>query len=169
VTCGIPRLSPHLCHNPYAYLSPPRLVTSPTSTPKTHSQPPPPRPLYHSKRLKDPETKEAFINALAKKVTVSRTTPIIQKLHNEVQGKKIPIQSFADAQTLKSRGSCRCPNTEITWILQKAALEILTIVDPPMLTRATAKNHAQNTTHHKQYSSAQPNFTEMPSTPCEKI
>ena len=36
------------------------LPTSPTCTLKTSSQSSPPRTLYHSKRLKDKETKEAF-------------------------------------------------------------------------------------------------------------
>jgi len=36
------------------------LPTSPSPTPKPPSQSSPPRTLYHSKRLKDTETKEAF-------------------------------------------------------------------------------------------------------------
>ena len=63
------------------------LPTSPTSTLTTYSQSSPPRTLYHSKRLKDKDTKEAFTRALA--VKVSRITPSIKKLHAQLQ-KKFP-------------------------------------------------------------------------------
>ena len=43
------------------------LPTTPTPTLKPTSQSSPPRTLYHSKRLKDKDTKEAFTKALAKK------------------------------------------------------------------------------------------------------
>jgi len=106
------------------------LSTTPTPPLKPTSQPFPPRTLYHSKHLKDKDTKEAFIQALARKV--SRITPNIQKLHAQLQGKKIFPQSFADTV-----------NSEITSILQKTALEILTQIDPQAFphTRATANSH----------------------------
>jgi len=44
------------------------LPTSPTPTLKPSSQSSPSRTLYHSKRFKDKDTKEAFTKALAKKV-----------------------------------------------------------------------------------------------------
>jgi len=69
------------------------LPTTPTATVKPTSQSSPQRTLYHSKRLKDKDTKEAFTKALFKKV--SRITPTIQKLHAQLQGEKISPQSFA--------------------------------------------------------------------------
>jgi len=41
------------------------LPTSPTPTLKPSSQSSPPRTMYHSKHLKDKDTKEAFTKALA--------------------------------------------------------------------------------------------------------
>jgi len=113
------------------------LPTSPTPTLKPSSQSSPPRTRYHSKRLKDKDTKEAFTKAFAKKV--SRITPTIQKLHVQLQGKKISPQSFADTA-----------NSEITSILQKTALEILTQIDPSPHTRTTANSHVQpsRANHH---------------------
>jgi len=111
------------------------LPTSPTSTLKPSSQSTPLRTLYHSKRLKDKETKEAFTKALAKKV--SRITPTIQKLHDQFLGKQISPQSFVDTA-----------NSEITSILQKTALEILTQIDPSLHTRTTANSHVKPCNHH---------------------
>ena len=69
---------------------------------------------------------------------MSRITPSIQKLHALLLGKKFP-QSFAD--TAKS---------EITSILQKTALEILTQIDLSPHTRTTANSHVQpsRANHH---------------------
>ena len=68
-----------------------------------------------------------------------RITPTIQKLHVQLQGKKISPQSFADTA-----------NSEITSILQKTALEILTQIDPSPHTRTTANSHVQpsRANHH---------------------
>jgi len=81
------------------------LPTSPTSTLKPSSQSSPPRTLYHSKHLKDKDTKKAFTRALAKKV--SRITPFIQKLHAQLLGKKFPHSPSQTWQTLKSHPSCK--------------------------------------------------------------
>ena len=90
-------------------------------------------------RLKDKDTKEAFTRVLARKV--SRITPTIQKLHAQLQGKQISPQSFADTA-----------NTEITSILQKTALEILTQIDSQTSphTRTTSNSHVQDSraNHH---------------------
>jgi len=115
------------------------LPTTPTPTVKPTSQSSPPRTLHHSKCLKDKDTKEACTKALAKKV--SRITPTIQKLHAQLQGEKISPQSFTDTA-----------NSEITSILQKTALEILTQIDPQASphTRTTANTHVQpsRANHH---------------------
>ena len=111
------------------------LPTTPTPTLKPTSQSSPPRTLYHSKRLKDKDTKEAFTRALAKKVL--RITPTIQKLYTQLQGKKISPQLFADTA-----------NSEITSVLQKTALDILTQVDPSQHTRTTANPHVTPSNHH---------------------
>jgi len=79
------------------------LPTSPTPPLKPSSHSSPPRTLYHSKRLKDKETKDSFTKALAKKV--SRITPIIQKLHTQLLGKKSPHSPSQTQQTLKSHPS----------------------------------------------------------------
>jgi len=67
--------------------------------------------------------------------------PTIQKLHAQLQGKKISPQSFADTA-----------NSEITSILQKTALKILTQIDPQASphTRTTANSHVQpsRANHH---------------------
>jgi len=111
------------------------LPTLPTPTLKPSSQSSPPRTLYHSKRLKDKDTKEAFTRALAK--TVSRITPSIQKLHAQLLGKNISPQSFEDTA-----------NSEITSVLQKTALEILTHIDPSPHTRTTANPHVKPSNNH---------------------
>jgi len=113
------------------------LPTSPTLTLKPSSQSSPPRTLYHSKRPKDQDTKEAFTKALAKKLLF--ITPTIQKLHVQLVGKKHFAQSLADTA-----------NSEITSILQKTALEILTQIDPSPHTRTTANLHVQpsRANHH---------------------
>ena len=117
------------------------LPTTPTPTLKHITQSSPPRTLYHSKCLKDKDTKEAFTRVLARKV--SRITPTIQKLHAQLQGKQISPQSFANTA-----------NSEITSILQKTALEILTQIDPqtPPHTRTTANSHVQDSraNHHSE-------------------
>jgi len=81
------------------------LPTSPTPTLKPSSQSSPPRTLYHSKRLKDKDTREAFAKASGKKV--SRITPTIQKLHVQLQAKKSPHSPSQTRQTLKSHQSCK--------------------------------------------------------------
>ena len=111
------------------------LPTTPTPALKPTSQSSPPRTLYHSKRLKDKDTKEAFTRALAKKVL--RITPTIQKLYTQLQGKKISPQLFADTA-----------NSEITSVLQKTALDILTQIDPSPHTRTTANPHVKPSNHH---------------------
>jgi len=110
-----------------------------TPTLKHISQSSPPRTLYHSKRLKDKDTKEVFTRALARKV--SRTTPTIQKLHAQLKGKKISPQSFADTA-----------NSEITSILQKTALEILSQIDlqasPHTRTSTNSQIQDSRANHH---------------------
>jgi len=64
---------------------------------------------------------------------MSHITPTIQKLHAQLTSP----QSFADAAT-----------SEITSILQKTALEILTQIDPSPHTRTTAKSHVKPSNHH---------------------
>jgi len=72
---------------------------------------------------------------------VSRITPTIQKLHAQLQGKQISPQSFADTA-----------NSEITSILQKTGLEILTQIDSQTSphTRTTSNSHVQDSraNHH---------------------
>jgi len=68
---------------------------------------------------------------------VSRITPSIQKLHAHLLGKKTCSQSFADTA-----------NSEITSVLQKTALKILTQIDPSPHTRTTANPHVKPSNHH---------------------
>jgi len=115
------------------------LPTTPTPTLKHISQSSPPRTLYHSKRLKDKDTKEAFTRALARKVL--RTTPTIQKFHAQLQGKQISPQSSANTA-----------NSEITSILRKTALEILAQIDlqasPHTSTTANSQIQDSRANHH---------------------
>jgi len=68
---------------------------------------------------------------------VSGITPTIQKLHAQLLGKKNSPQSFTGTA-----------NYEITSILQKTALEILTQIDLSPHTRTTAKSHVKLFNHH---------------------
>jgi len=90
-SCPVPPLPPH---------------TSPTRT------------LYHSKRSKDAQTKDAYTSALAKKV--AKITPTFSRLTAQLHSSKISPQSFADTA-----------NAAITQILQHAAHVVLGKVDPP--------------------------------------
>ena len=73
--------------------------------------------LYHSKRLKDPQTKDAYMSALAKRV--AKITPTFGRLTAQLLSSKISPQSFAD--------TANAANTEF---LQHAAHVVLGKVDP---------------------------------------
>ena len=92
----------------------------------TSSYPVPPLPLhtshtrtlYHSKRSKDPQTKDAYTSALAQKV--AKITPTFSRLTTQLHSSKISPQLFSDTA-----------NAAITEILQQAAHVVLEKVDPP--------------------------------------
>jgi len=70
------------------------LPTSSNPVPPIPPHASPARALYHSKRLKDPQTKDAFTSALAKKIAnISHT---FTRLTTQLHSSKITPQSFAD-------------------------------------------------------------------------
>ena len=71
------------------------LPTSSNPVPPTPPHTSPARTLYHSKRLKDPQTKNAFTSALAKKV--AKISHTFTRLSTQLHSSKITPQSFADA------------------------------------------------------------------------
>ena len=91
----------------------------------TSSIPVPPLPphnspactLYHSKRLKDPQTKDAFTSALAKKV--ANTSHTFTLLTSQLLSSQITPQSSADTA-----------NAALSEILQHTAHVVLGKVDP---------------------------------------
>jgi len=70
------------------------LPTSSNLVPPLPPHTSPARTLYHSKRLKDPQTKNAFTSTLAKKV--AKITPTFSRLTAQLHSSKICPQSFAD-------------------------------------------------------------------------
>jgi len=77
----------------------------------------PARTLYHSKRLKDPQTKDAFTSALAKKV--AKISHTFTRLTTQLHSSKITPKSFADTA-----------NAALSEILEHAAHVVLGKVDP---------------------------------------
>jgi len=68
--------------------------------------------LYHSKRLKNPQTKDAFTSALAQKV--AKISHTFSRLTTQLHNSKITPQSFADTA-----------NAALSEILQHAAHVVL--------------------------------------------
>jgi len=104
------------------------LPTSPNPVPE-----PPPhtslaRTLYHSKRLKDPQTKDADTFGLAKKD--AKIKPTIRKSLAQLDSSKISPQSFTNTA-----------NTAITEILQHVAHAVLSTVDPPTFKNKSATTY----------------------------
>ena len=110
----------------------------------TSSNPVPPLPphtspahtLYHSKRLKDLQTKDAYTSALAN--FFAKITPTFSRLTAQLHNSKISSQSFAETA-----------NAAITEILQHAAHVVLGKVDPPTSKKDADKSTNQhNVIHH---------------------
>jgi len=106
----------------------------PTSSNQVPPLPPhtsPARTLYHSKRLKDPQSKDSFTSALAKKV--ANTSHTFTLLTSQLFSSQITPQSFADT-----------PNTSFSEILKHTAHVVLGKVDP----HTTKHEPDKSTTHH---------------------
>jgi len=117
------------------------LTTSSNPVPPIPPHTSPARTLYHSKRLKDPQTKDAFTSALEKRVAKISHTFI--RLTTQLHSSKITPQFFADTA-----------NAALSEILQHAAYVVLGKVDPH-----TPKNELdKSTAHHnaKHHSSQNP-------------
>jgi len=93
------------------------LPTSSNPIPPIPPHTSPARTLYHSKRLKDPQTKDAFTSALAKKVV--NTSHTFGRLTSQLLSSQITPQSFADTA-----------NAALSEILQHTAHVVLGKVDP---------------------------------------
>jgi len=114
----------------------------PTSSNPVPPLPPPTSPartLYHSKRLKDSQTKDAYTSALAKKV--AKIIPTFSRLTAQLHTSKMSPQSFTDTA-----------NAAITEILQQAAHVVLGKVDPPITKKEADTSTAQ---HHANHHSSQ--------------
>jgi len=114
----------------------------PTSSNPVHHFPhsSPARTLFHSKRLKDPQTKDAYTSAISQKV--AKITPTFTRLAAQIHSSKISPQSFADAA-----------NAIITEILQHAAHVVLGTVDPPTPEKDREPTDQHNTNHHSSQNS----------------
>ena len=122
----------------------------------------PTRTLYHSKRLEDPQTKDAFTSALAKKV--AKISHTFTRLTTQLHSSKITPQSFADTA-----------NAALSEILQHAAHVVLGKVDPHTPKNVPDKSTAQHTVNHhspktprKLIPKVQSNITGTQSTPSKK-
>ena len=102
-----------------------------------------------SKRLKDPQTKDAYTSALAKKV--AKITPTFGRLTAQLLSSKISPQSFADTA-----------NAAITEILQHGAHAVLGKVDPPTPKKDADKSTTQHNANH--HSSQNPQEAHLQST-----
>ena len=101
----------------HAHPPPPRSAHLICPVPPIPPHTSPARTLYHSKRLKDPQTKDAFTSALVKKFAkISRT---FSRLTTQLHSSKITPQSFADTA-----------NAALSEILEHAAHVVLEKVDP---------------------------------------
>ena len=109
----------------------------------------PARTLYHSRRLKDPQTKDAFTSALAKKV--SKISHTFSRLTTHLHSSKITPQSFADTA-----------NAALSEILQHAAHVVLGKVDPHTPKNVPNKSTAHHTANH--HSSQNPQEAHLQST-----
>jgi len=113
------------------------LPTSSNPVPPLPLQTSPARTLYHSKRLKDPQTEDTFTSALAKKVAKITPTFQVSRLTAQLHSSKVSPQSFADTA-----------NAAITEILQHAAFVVLGKVDPPTHKNEANKSAAQHNANH---------------------
>ena len=111
------------------------LPTSSNPVPPLPSHSSPVRTLYHFKRLKDQQTKDAYTSALSKKV--AKITPTFTRLAAQLYSSKISPQSFADTA-----------NAAIAEILQHAARVVLGTVDPPTPKKDSKPTDQHNTKHH---------------------
>jgi len=125
------------------------LPTSSNPVPPIPPHTSPARTLYHSKRLKDPQTKDAFTSALAKKVAnISHT---FSRLTTQLNSSKITPQSFADTA-----------NAALSEILQHAAHVVLGKVDPHTPKDEPNKSTAHHNANH--HSSQNPQEAYLQST-----
>ena len=93
------------------------LLTSSNPVPPIPPHTPPARTLYHSKRLKDLHTKDAFTSELATKV--AKISHTFSQLTTQLRSSNTTPQSFADTT-----------NAALSDILQHAAHVVLGKVDP---------------------------------------
>jgi len=107
------------------------LPTSSNPAPPLPPQTSPARTLYHSKRLKDPKTKDAFMSALAKKV--ANTSHTFTLLTSQLLSSQITPQSFADIA-----------NAALSEIPKHTAHVVLGKVD----THTSKHEPDKSTTHH---------------------
>ena len=95
----------------------------------------PARTLCHSKRLKDPQTEDAFTSALATKV--AKILHTFGRLTSRFHSSKITPQSFANTA-----------NAALSEILQHAAHVVLGHVDPHTPKNEPDKSTAHHTANH---------------------
>jgi len=113
----------------------PDLPTSSNPVPPIPPHTSPARTLYHSKRLKDPQTKDALTSALAKKV--AKISHTLSRLTTQLHSSKITPQSFADTA-----------NVALSDILQHAAHVVLGKVDPHTPNNVPDKSTAHHIANH---------------------
>jgi len=111
------------------------LTTSSNLVPPLPPYTTPARTLYHSKRLKDLQTKDAYTSSLSKKV--AKITSTFSRLTAQLYTSKTSPQSFADTA-----------NAAITEILQHAAHVVLGKVDLPIPKKDSKSAEQHNTYHH---------------------
>jgi len=110
----------------------------PTSSNLVSPLPPhtsPARTLYHSKRLKDPQTKDAFTFTRTKKV--ANTSHTFTLLTSQLLSSQMTPQSFADTA-----------NAALSDILQHTAHVVLGKVDPDTPKHAPDKSTTHHTSKH---------------------
>jgi len=111
------------------------LPTSSNPDPPIPPHTSPARTLYHSKRLKDPQTKNAFTSALAKKV--AKISHTFSRLTTHLHSSKTSPQSFTDTA-----------NAALSEILQHAAHVVLEKVDPHTPNNEPDKSTAHHNANH---------------------
>ena len=139
------------CFNYQSHAHPPPLRSAhliypvPSISPHTS----PARTLYHSKRLKDPQTQDVFTSALAKKA--ANTSHTFARLTSQLLNSQMTPQSFADTA-----------NTALSEILQHTAHVVLGKKDPHTPKHEPNKSTAHHTAHH--HSSQNPQEAYLQST-----
>jgi len=125
------------------------LPTSSNPVPPIPPHTSPARTLHHSKRLKDPQTKDAFTSALAKKV--ANTSHTFSRLTTQFLSSQITPQSLADTA-----------NTALSEVLQHTAHVILGQVDSHNPKHEPDKSTAHHNANH--HSSQNPQEAYLQST-----